>query len=109
MWDRMRGALKRALFKWNPKDYGSVDQAEASLDKIFRDVIVTYVKVKMIREKLPAPWWNYTCAKKLRYKCKMFHLLEAGKVDQAQYLCAARVCRKAQKKPMLGQLGSNNN
>jgi hypothetical protein len=28
----------------------------------------------------------------------MFHLLEGGKVDYAQYLCAARVCRKVQKK-----------
>ena len=36
--------------------------------------------------------------KKLRYKCKMFQQLEAGKISQGRYRCAARVCRKVKKK-----------
>jgi hypothetical protein len=94
----MNGALKRALFKWDPKAYGSVDEAEAALAAVYKRVVDRYVPVKTRAVNLPAPWWNYTCARKLQYKIRVFQQLEAGVVDSSKYLMAARICRKVQKK-----------
>ena len=92
-WSHMNGALK-----WDPRKFGSTNQAEAALNRIFKSVLDRCVRLKKVGAKLPAPWWNYTCAKELRYKCRMFQLLEAGKVSHEQYLMAVRVCRKVQKR-----------
>ena len=63
-----------------------------------QDAIDRYVKVKSITVSASAPWWNRTCVKKLKYKCKMFDLYERKLVSAQQYRCAVRVCRKVQKK-----------
>jgi hypothetical protein len=48
--------------------------------------------------KKPAPWWNYSCIKKLKCKCKVFDLLQKGLASENEYKKASQVCRKVQKK-----------
>ena len=97
-WDHIRGYLRRVLLKWDPRCCESVTTAEESLRGFMQAAIDKYMKVKRMTPKLPAPWWNYTCDKKLRHKCRMFKLLEEGSVGTEAYRCAVRICRKVQKK-----------
>ena len=79
-WDHIRAALKHALKSWDPRVFKSVQDAELHLDEIFQSIISKYVKVKRLSAKLPAPWWDFTCARKLKYKCKRFGMFCRGEI-----------------------------
>ena len=94
-WHHIKGALRRELQGWDPKEHITVDAAEKNLDDVFHKVVDEYVDLKTPAKPGPAPWWNYRCQKAYDWKQQMFK----ERFEQPdKYIKAVHWNKKAQKK-----------
>ena len=92
-WNHIKGDIKRALLKCNPRSFDSVDEAEESLDQTLQVIIDRHVKWSTPVEQKPAPWWNRSCADAYSDKCKLFPIRAS---HRTRYNAAVAHCRTVQ-------------
>ena len=92
-WLHIKGDIKRKMHGWKPT--GTVDEAEAEMDKKLNDIIDTHVKWKSPARPGPTPWWNKACEQAYKWKHRCF---ECRSSEPDEYDRAVKTTRKIQRK-----------